>query len=277
MRRFLPSETDEILQLYSEGKSLNYLSKKYNHPKSSIYYITRKTFGRKYGLIKFNPDLDSEIGELVGAFAGDGSFMHRKDGSYYVRFYLGVNEMDYALHLSELVNKVFGTTTNIWKVKNKNVIRVSLYRKFIYETLRKYLYWSDDKTYTIRLRNDISNYSDNFLKNFLSGLIVTDGFVTVKSRRKIGFTTISKELSKQVSDILKTFNIHYIVNKTVYQNYTHKRPTYNTSINGKYAVSFKKAITLYDPNKQSKLEELVSHYTELDRPGFEPGAFTMRG
>ncbi len=76
MTKITPSIKNRVITLYKEGNSLKKLSKDLGIGESSLYYHIRKTYGRVYPEIKFNPTKQSELGEIIGAFVGDGNFFY---------------------------------------------------------------------------------------------------------------------------------------------------------------------------------------------------------
>lgn len=108
---------DEILtikKLTYEGKSLNYLSKLLDLDKTTIYYQVRKFKPRikKDFVVNLN---DFQIGELIGAFAGDGNYSHKeydknfpkRSSHHKIRYSLTFSkEKEYADYLKRLLENV---------------------------------------------------------------------------------------------------------------------------------------------------------------------------
>ena len=85
---------EEIISLIKQGKSLNYISKRYGKGKTTIYYYMRKINGRKYKPIKLNLKNKELIGEIVGLFAGDGYYAHNEQkGEYRIKIYFNALEI----------------------------------------------------------------------------------------------------------------------------------------------------------------------------------------
>lgn len=182
-QRLSSKELVLIRTLTNEGRSLNYLSKLIGVGKPTIYYQVRKFKPRirKDFLINLN---DFQIGELIGAFAGDGTYFHKEynpkiggDSHYKIRYCLSsLTDIPYSKYLLKLLRKL-GLNPYIIKKKNGNGIELTINSKSLIEFIQKFLIWDKDKTFSIRLRESIENYSDEFLRGFARGLMDTDGFL----------------------------------------------------------------------------------------------------
>ncbi len=243
---------NNILNLYKKGKSLNEISRKLGLPKTTIYYHTRKTFGRYYKEPYFNSKLEAELGEFVGAFVGDGNFYHTYNGDYQIRFFLGPGERGYANRLSRIIYKLFKKNSSIWYYHSHHLFRLTVYGKHIYKILEDELYFTHDKSFTVRLRKDLSYYSDKFLRYFVGGLISTDGTV---SERRVLFYTISPFLAIQYRQALKKFGIETSLYARKEQKELNYRTCYNIAVNkgNGYLKLLYKKIPINESNKNLRL------------------------
>jgi hypothetical protein len=261
----------EIVKLYRTGYGIRKISKFLNIPKSTVYSYTRSRFGKKIKPVSFNSHLEKELGEIIGAFIGDGSFsFDKKRYAYFIRFYLSGKEIKYAETLANYIKKVFGKKCRINRDKNKDVIILAFESKTIYNIIKKYVIWTGKKSHTVHLKYPLSLYSKNFLRNIISGLIDTDGCVSPSTKR-IWFTTVSPKLGKQVVDLLRKFEIKgriYSYRFSV-NNYFRKykpgsvsRPFYyEVGISGKQnLLKFKDKIGLTEQTKRLKLNNLIASY-----------------
>ncbi len=253
-RRLSVSEKTLIENLYQKGYSLRTLSNLLGRRKNVIYYHTRKLFGLRYKRIKFNLRLKEELGEFLGALAGDGTISKDiKNGNYSVRIFLAKNEFAYATYLANLTERLFNKKANVWKPRNRSLSEFSIYGKEIIEFLNKYFIFESDKTYTIRLKERINYYPRPLLRGFIRGLIASDGWV---GKDRIEFSTISESLSNQFSEILDSFKIqsHIYPQKREYP----RRIKYRVRIYGyKNLNRFYNTIGLAEENKLNKLKSIV--------------------
>ena len=254
MKKFTAKKINEILLLYRNGLSLSKISSRLGIEKTTIYYHVRKRFGRKLKVVLANEFLREELGEIMGAFAGDGNFsFYRKSYHYKITFFLSNYEEEYAKRMAKLILLVFNKKPYIWKSKKSNCILVCVYGKAIYKILNKYLTWSKDKTFSVRLRN--MNTLDNlFLKGFLNGLVNTDGCVNIPKKR-IMFASISKVLRQQASNILDMLGIshcNYIV-----KGKNNRRELYCFEIGSKKGVlMYKDLVGITNSYKMKQLERM---------------------
>ncbi len=169
-----------------------------------------ESFKRKPGkfICKLN---DFQIGEIIGAFAGDGSFYHNTHGRssmYMIRYFLSYqDDKDYADYLANIIGKT-NLNTNMFfrKYKGKgSTIELRACSKDLYNFIKTYIIWEkSDKTCSIRLIKDISGYSNDFLRGFVRGLMDTDGFVETYN---ISLGVISEGLINNFKTILDKHKI----------------------------------------------------------------------
>lgn len=207
--------------------------------------------------IKFKPKLQNELGEFIGAFAGDGNFYVGKDKSYRVMLFLNQRETDYAEYLEETLYRLLGIKPHIWNYKRGHMVYIILYRKAVYDIIKSFLSWREgEKTYTVKLRKRINEYSDDFLKGFISGLVSTDGSISFKAhtkkRVKIEFSSVSKILVLQYQNALKKFG----VNLPLYKRFRGKNLIWFAETNKKATVrKFCELIKIHESNRAAKLKE----------------------
>lgn len=267
MKKFTAQRINEILLLYRNGLSLSKISSKLGIGKTSIYYHVRKRFGKKLRDVVVNESLREELGEIIGAFAGDGNLsFYRKLYHYKITFYLSNYEDDYAKRLVKLILLVFNKKPYIWNSKKSNCILVSVYGKKICDTIKRFLTWENDKTFSVRLK-DMNSLDKPFLIGFLNGLVNTDGAVNIPKKR-VMFATISKELRQQASKILNGFNIphcNYIV-----KGKNNKRDLYCFEIGSKNGVlMYKDLIGITNSYKMKQLDRIKWCDRRESNPRFE--------
>ena len=267
MKKFSSQQINKIIVLYKNGLSLSKISSKLGIGKTSLYYHIKKRFGKKIRDVIVNESFREELGEIIGAFAGDGNFyFNPKYYHYKFTFSLSSYEDDYAKRLVEIILLVFNRKPYIWKNKKSNYINVYIYGKKIYETIKKFLIWDEDKTFSVRLRN-INILDRPFLKGFLIGLINTDGAVNIPMKRLM-FATISKELRSQASIILDNFDIphcNYLV-----KGKNNRRDLYCFEIGSKKGVlRYKETIGITNLYKNLQLDRIEWCDRRESNPRFE--------
>lgn len=205
MRRLTQKERSLIKELSKRGLSINKICNKLHLKKSVVYYWFRKYVHKKNNKVKINYTLEEEIGEIIGAFAGDGNYyFDPRNYSYKIRFYLSPDEGKYAEKLSLKINKLFNKKPRIYKYSY--IIIVEIISKDAANFLKNYLSWKKSKTHTVQLIRPTSKYSINFLKGFCRGLFDTDGWVT---KNNLMISCVSDNLMEDLSYSLKSFSIQH--------------------------------------------------------------------
>ncbi|MDP1729154.1 MAG: LAGLIDADG family homing endonuclease, partial [archaeon] len=208
----------------------------------------KKIKGRKFSLVNLHFSKKDELGEFLGIFSGDGCFCKRPNSHYIIRIYVGYYEKHYADYLGHKFYEWFGKKPNIYISYyrgKKSMITLYYSSKIIYEHIKKYLSWEGKKSYTIRLKSlDLNNRMFNI--GFVRGLIDTDGSYYAPKRR-VSFSTVSKELSKQVMAIIE--NLIKIKPKCYILHPRGEHELYTITLHGENA---KKLIRLVKPQNINK-------------------------
>lgn len=205
-----------LKQDYLSGKSLNKLCKKYNLPKSTIYYnLSKFKIIRKVKIIKkLKSEDEALMGTFIGIWAGDGS-KFRDRGRYVTKIHLHKENSKLIYFVSKIVNRLFDKSPCLY-LDGGNRASLKFYNKFIHEFIEKYLGVAGNKCLTISLKNNISEYSNDFLNGFLLGLTLSDGSI----RKAIYvYSTISNHLKENVMELLIKKGFHPKL-------YTHRRDKY---------------------------------------------------
>ena len=242
--------TKEVIDLIKKGKSINYISNNTNFGKSTVYYHYKKIRGRKIRLININFGNNNELGEFLGIFSGDGTFIFDKNYHYRIRIVSGYYEKEYRVYLENKLASWFNKKPNIYYTKFNNKYSSVIFNydsKEIYGLLRNYLFWQGKKTYSIKLKRlDINNKEFNI--GFLRGLIDTDGSY-YSPKRRLSFSTVSKELAYQVKNIIRyNLNINPIFEEF---NKKDRAKLYTIALHGENAFKVLKNINPGNPNKNT--------------------------
>jgi len=209
-----PELKKELSELYLQGSSLRKLSSKYNIPKTTIYYnLSKDGFVRRHSIIRgLKSKNEFILGTFIGLWAGDGSKFLDTHGGYTIKIHLNKNDKI----LIEFINFLY---TNMFQKKTilsddgstTNKASVKIYSKFVYNFIDEYIYHNRNKTYSVKLKPR-KMYSKKFLKGFLLGLILSDGYL----KKDFVFTSVSKGLTRDIVYILKDFRFE--VKKSIVKN-----------------------------------------------------------
>nr|AQS31720.1 hypothetical protein [uncultured archaeon]AQS31822.1 hypothetical protein [uncultured archaeon] len=213
-QRISKEDKEKIKCLVLKGKSLREISKILDVGITTIYYNTRKFRPRRKE--KFVANLTEEkLGELMGAFAGDGSYYvskHGRSSHHKVRYSLSLSkDLAYSEYLIDLLKNL---KLNPFLIKNVKggAIEVLVNSKDYSEFIRKFLSWENKKTYSVRLKHELASYDDKFLIGFARGLMDTDGFVEVSN---VSCGCVSEQLIKNLGRIFDRFGIRYKMSRKI--------------------------------------------------------------
>jgi intein-encoded DNA endonuclease-like protein len=229
MKRLTETQRELIKKMAKDGLSLISIIKKIRLPKSVVYYWFVKEKGKKIKPIKICNDLEEEIGEIMGVFAGDGNFYLDSNYRYRIRFYLSKDEIKYAKKLNNLLKKVYGKCGNI--IFYRNMLIIDIHGKAIIEHIKTFLQWEGKKTYSIRLKKDPSEYSLEFLRGFCRGVFNAEGWIF---KNNLMMSSVSKTLINNISESLNLLKVPHL--KTVWKSKAKKKLS--------YAIFFNKANTI---------------------------------
>ncbi len=244
MKRLTEKEKETIVDLIKEGKSINEISRIMDKAKSTIYYHYKKNFGKKQKEVKFNFN-DEELGEFLGIFAGDGcSINYPETYKYKITVSTGLYEKIYHEYLINFCTKIFDKKPQSFTAGG-NVCILQYLSKPIYCLLRRFLFWENKKTYTIKLREEKA-FSTMLLVGFIRGLFDTDGCF-YKPKMRINLGTVSKELFLQMRSILEVLGYnpsHYVRKPT-----ENEAKFYELALHGQESKKFIKMIKPRNKNK----------------------------
>ena len=120
---------------------------------------------------------------------------------------------------------------------------------------------SKTKTYSVRLKYKLENYSHEFLLGFVRGLMDTDGFV---KSNNIGCGVVSKKLIQNLEKILLKNEI--ITNIKVIKRPPNRRDLYLLIINKTYLNIYSEKIGFSNIRKNNELLKIL---VKMRPPGFE--------
>lgn len=256
-------ELEQILAYRRLGYTYKDISGIYGISRQNICNKLSKAFGKKRELkeVYFNESAETELGEFIGFFMGDGHFEHTVGSAYKTSLYFGPEEKEYASYMSGISSKVFGKELRRWKT-GLNYIHLVVCGKEIYEIIRRYVSYGENKTHTVKLADNPKNHSIKCLKGIIRGLIASDGTVNIPYKR-ISFSSTSKELVYQTAEALKIFDIN---SNIYYSNQKHYSTLYTLVISRREnLIKFSEKIGLTEPLKCSKLTKALNSYKKSCR------------
>ena len=173
----------------------------------------KKILSQKQSIIvRFNPKMKLSLGlcEFVGALIGDGFTSGNKRRCH--TEFTGDKFLDrkYHQHLSAIAFSVFGLKPYVNIYKKRNVIRTIFNSRQLHEFLvERFHFPKGVKCYTVKLPDEILIAGDEYIFRTIRGIFDTDGCVFLDKRPiyakpypRISFTTVSKSLYLQLSEVL---------------------------------------------------------------------------
>ena len=186
------------------------------------------------------------IGEICGIFAGDGNFYKKNNKQYRIRFYFNYQDRYWEI-LADFLEDKLERRPRIYKYPDKGRVEFDYSSKLLYKLLKDNLSWDNDKTKTIRLKEN-QKFCEEFQRGFIRGLIDTDGHREKKFRRFI-YGTISIRLRDNFSKILGNLFLDH-TNYKEEPAEVNWRTMYKTRISGDDAEIFQRKITPRHPKRQ---------------------------
>lgn len=220
--RLTTHQLEEIERLTKRGLSLNHIAKTLGVSKTTVYYHFRKTRGMTTKKPNIRFESDYKFGEVIGIFAGDGSFHFEPKGYHYqVRVHFGIKSMNYLKYVKFLFDKSFGKEFPIYKGGSKRYV-LQAYSKDIAQFFLSVMNFEpSNKSNTVYLRRPFLSNSE-FTRGFLRGLLDTDGTIcNTKTGTAIAFYTSSEKLAKQISFCLRKFEIKHGISSPRTRNLFH--------------------------------------------------------
>ena len=198
-------------------------SKKYSNNIDRIRHLALSS-KKDYVKYEFNitMPLSEELCEFIGAVIGDG-FTNQYRGAYEMQI-AGDRLLDknyYFTRLKPICENLFHITPKI--TENRNGLRLTIYSKRLFQMLtQRFKIPAGVKAYTVFIPDEIVLLGNNYLYATLRGMFDTDGGIGFDKRKiysepyiRINYTSSSKKLIKQTSEILNQNNIpHSVHSKT---------------------------------------------------------------
>lgn len=190
-------QKQSFLRLHNQGNSLKEISQLSGNSTNTIrkYLFNYNIRIKKNNIIKTLKIKDNSlIGLYCGLWAGDGTQYYTR--GYRIKFCYDSRNKELLKFTQELLIHLFGKTSRI-VVEERHRGFVIFNSKFIYNFIKEYLTFGRNKTYTVCLKDNIKEYSKEFLEGFILGLMLTDGYL----KHRTSFNITSKFLAINFQEI----------------------------------------------------------------------------
>jgi len=203
-------EIDTIQHMYKRLGTIRSVQRNLGYSLSTVHKYVRKKFPNdniqpKTALISKNELL---IGTYVGIWMGDGT-QYMDSGSYTIKICSSKKNTALNKFIVQLILLLFNKKAHYNADPIKNDLYIRMRSKFIYHFIYEFTAQEKNKTKTIRLKNELCEYSDNFLLGILLGLTLSDGYI----KKSLIFRTTSERLAKNYADILRKYNFNPTLTK----------------------------------------------------------------
>lgn len=202
-------------------------------------------------------ELSPNLCEFIGALIGDG-FIGTHTGQVQLTGDATLDREYYLNYIIPLCNDLFSYTPRIYI--QKNTMRARIYSTALKRYLSTYLQFPiGEKSHTITIPELIMNGPDECRKAVLRGMFDTDGGLFFDQRPtydkpyvRIGYTSVSRRLISQASDLLSAYEIPHGV------SHRRDRGSWRIQINGEENVKrFVRTIGFSNPRHKKKVSYLL--------------------
>lgn len=189
---------------------------------------------------------------LVGVVQGDGHICRRVKGGRVmgVRVTVGKKYLYYAERLAQIFRDVFGCKCAVYKYKN--IIQVSVHSVSVGKIFEKF-----------KNVNGQWKIPSQYSNMWLSGIIDTDGYVSVASgygHGCIGISQANKENLEKIVDVLNGFGVRCNIRTYCYKNYLGLHTGHVITIGrAKYLIVLHRELELLMRHKKSRFDRLFSY------------------
>ena len=216
MRRIPQLQIEQIQKTYLIEKSVRKTSVKCEVAIGTVWKYVQGTLKENEHTIihQLRNNNDFFIGTYVGLWMGDGT--QYVNNGYEIKICSNKTDIRLNVFIRNIIFQLFGHKTSLVCYRSTNQAYIRFKSKFIYYFVYSYIQQDvGHKTYTVRLKRDISQYPENFLKGCLLGLILSDGYL----KHRLFFNVTSPELAADMIQILQKFGYHphvYVQNRKKY-------------------------------------------------------------
>jgi intein/homing endonuclease len=166
-------------------------------------------------IVKVKPiELTKETSYIAGVIIGDGhisnSSKSKTDMSKDYKIVIDISDKEYLHLICEMIKSVISTKSELKSPKKRGNRKERLYFQFRNKSFFYFLVSlgipAGAKSAIVEIPASIKNSSEEIKKHFLAGLFDTDGGFRGET---LGFTTASKNLSKDTGEMLNEFLIKH--------------------------------------------------------------------
>jgi hypothetical protein len=146
------------------------------------------------------------IGLYVGLWMGDGTQYVEKRNSYVVKICCNHDDICLNAFIQDVSLQLFGKNSHyLLDASEQSPKRavIKFHSRYIYDFVFRYIDYDRGgrKTHSVRLKQQVSSYSADFLEGCLLGLVLSDGYL----KRVFSFNVTSELLATNCMEMLRYF------------------------------------------------------------------------
>jgi len=205
--------------------------------------------------------ITSDLAEEVGWHIGDGSMnIYNKKGFYQLRGHIEDDKEHYITRIKPLFEKLYKIKINLREMPSTRVFGFQIWNNEIIKN-KQNLGLPLGKKFDIKIPK-IFLEKNNLKKSVLRGIFDTDGGIFLEKKNhklypRLGITTISESLSKQLLENFKRLGLRATVYSQLYNQKFNRQRSYIITIRG--VEMFHKFMKLINP-KNPKHQRKYSHF-----------------
>lgn len=203
------TQKNNLICLYEASQSLRCVSRETGHSVNTVkkYVLLRRNICSQKSIVRSvasNDDL--LLGVYVGLWMGDGTqYYDTSKKSYVVKICVDSRNMQMNAFIMGVFQKLFSKESSLQKVRRRgHSATICVHSKFIYQFIQQYCEWEKIKTHSVRLKLNVSCYSDSFCQGCFLGLMLSDGY----AKDRLIFNVTSLYLAKNFFSLLRCWGWH---------------------------------------------------------------------
>ena len=210
---------EEIVQLckaYQKYGTLREVSRIFaRSPNTVKKYVSLKMAVKTQNIIKHIYSNNQRlIGVYTGLWMGDGTQYY--ENRYTIKICSNKDDKHLNDFIQNIIYLLFRKKTTLIEESLTKRACIIFWSKFIFNFIYTYVVHEEGKkTYSVKLKENIESYNNDFLEGCLLGLVLTDGYL----KSKFHFNVTSSNLAENMKEILIKFGFNPSV-------YIHKREKY---------------------------------------------------
>lgn len=205
MQKLSEKEIQALRDAYKNVSSLREVGRNFGRSQNTVrkYVSAHCKINTKNIVSEIKTSNDLLIGLYVGLWLGDGT-QYIDRGRHTIKICSNKNDKLLNKFICDFIYELFGKSVHLVEEENTNRAYLKFHSKFIFNYIYNFVQLNGNKTYSVRLKGDLSSFTDKFLKGCLLGLALSDGSL----KEKFIFSVASEGLASDMHKILQIFQFN---------------------------------------------------------------------